>query len=133
MNTKVIVTFVLAITATAAVASTEAGYLVSMKIERDGENLGEPRLLTKSGVMASVQRGQELKIEVTPTPTNGKVQLALRLLLPSVEGLKPVATPKLIAEAGTTSSLEFHKEGEPRYRLTFVATEHALNVPVAPR
>jgi hypothetical protein len=116
---------------TAALASAqEPGILLSMTVEKNDQVIAKPRLLTKSDSTASMQRDQDLRIEVTPTDKEGMIHIAMKVYTAGADGLKVIATPRLITKRDVQSTIEFQAPGEPRYKISFVASSHVLGAPL---
>jgi len=116
---------------TSALASAqEVGILLSMTVEKNDQVIAKPRLLTKSDSTASMQREQDLRIEVTPTEKEGMIHIAMKVYAAGTDGLRVVATPRLITKRDVPGTIEFQAPGEPRYRISFVASSHALGAPL---
>jgi hypothetical protein len=124
---------VTAVLAAAAVAQepAPAALLLTMQIEKDGVVIAKPRLVTHSGVMASIQKDQALKLAVTPALMGDKVELAMQLHLPTAPGgLAVAASPRLITKLDTPASIEFQAPGEPRYKISVMAANHVIGAPL---
>jgi len=121
----------LALSCTAAFAhAQEAGILLSMQVEKDGAALVAPRILTKSGIQATIQQDQDLKIEVTPTDKDGLIDLAMQLYVPGKSGLEQAASPHLVTKLDTPATIEFQGAGTARYTIHLTASNHAIGVPL---
>lgn len=112
--------------AAASVQAQETGFLLTLKVEKDGQMLAKPRLVTKAGTLATIQKDQELKIEVTPTNNDGMVDVAMRIYLPGPNGLAVASSPRLITKLDTPSTIEFQAPGEPHYKISVVASNHTI-------
>ena len=108
----------------------EAGILLSFKVERDGQLVSKPRVLTKSGSTATIQRDSDLKIEVTPADRDGVVDVSMKLYVLGADGLKIAATPRVVVNPNTASTIEFQSAGEPSYRISLVASPHIIGTPL---
>ena len=116
--------------AATASQAQEAGVLLTMTIEKDGVILAKPRLITKLGSNATIQSDQAFRIGVTPSVTDGIVDLAMQLYLPSDQGLKLSASPRVTTKLDTPSSIEFQAPGESRYKISVLATSHTIGKPL---
>jgi hypothetical protein len=123
----------LVMSGTAAFAhAQEAGILLSMQVEKAGAVLVKPRILTKSGVRATVQQNQDIKIEVTPTDKDGLIDLSMHLYVPGKKGLEEVASPHLITKLDTPATIEFQAADSARYKILVTASNHTIGVPLPP-
>lgn len=116
--------------AAASVHAQDSGILLTLKVEKDGQLLAKPRLVAKSGTQATIQKDQDLRIEVTPTNKDGLIDLAMKLYLPGPNGLAVAASPRMITKLDTPSTIEFQAPGEPRYKISLVASNHAIGAPL---
>jgi hypothetical protein len=110
----------------------ENGILLSMQIEKDGAVFVKPRLLTKSGVQATVQQDQDIKLEVTPIDKDGVVDLSMRLYLPGKDGLAVAASPHLVTKLDTPTTIEFQAADTARYTIRLMASNHLIGAPLPP-
>jgi hypothetical protein len=110
----------------------ESGILLSMQIEKDGAVFVKPRLVTKSGVQATVQQDQDIKLEVTPIDKDGDVDLSMRLYLPGKDGLAVAASPHLVTKLDTPTTIEFQAADTTRYTIRLTASSHPIGAPLPP-
>ena len=110
----------------------ENGILLSMQIEKNGAVFVKPRLVTKSGVQATVQQDQDIKLEVTPIDKDGIVDLSMRLYLPGKDGLAVAASPHLVTKLDTPTTIEFQAADTARYTIRLTASNHPIGAPLPP-
>ena len=114
---------------TATAQAHDAGILLTMTVERDGVVLSTPRLVTMTGVKATMQ-DQHVSLEVMPTVSGDLVELSMQVAVPN-DGPR-LATPRVLTPLDRKVVIEARSPDSPRYRISVVASSHPIGTTLPP-
>ena len=104
-------------------AASEAGLMVAMEVQRDGQTLAKPSVWQPSGTASEISMKNEFRLRITPTFAEDKADVRFEVFA-TEDGVETrIGAPRVIAKIGDRASISWVTPNGKNYKLSMLVSE----------
>lgn len=104
-------------------AASEAGLMVAMEVQRDGQTLAKPSVWQPSGTASEISMKNEFRLRITPTLAEDKADVRFEVFATEDGFETRIGAPRVIAKIGDRASISWVTPNGKNYKLSMLVSE----------